>query len=55
MGKMFSQELKGMFLSSLLTKLGAVLLSGQIRAFKKRMDGFPIKVDLIQSSGNRSS
>lgn len=38
MGKMFSQELKGMFLSSLGTKLGALLLSKQIKAFKKRMD-----------------
>lgn len=38
MGKMFSQELKGMFLSSFATKLGAILLSGQIKAFKKRMD-----------------
>lgn len=38
MGKMFSTELKGMFYSSLGTKLGAVLLSKQIKSFRKRMD-----------------
>ena len=60
MGKMFSQELKGMFLSSLLTKLGAVLLSGQIRAFKKRMDAsevggallLGIRCPVIKAHGN---
>ncbi len=38
MGKFFSAELKGMLFSSLATKLGAVLLSKQIKGFKKRMD-----------------
>ena len=49
-----------MFLSSLLTKLGAVLLSGQIRAFKKRMDAsevggallLGIRCPVIKAHGN---
>ena len=38
LAKMFSGELKGMFLSSLGTKIGALLLSGQVKAFKKKLD-----------------
>ncbi len=38
MGKFFSAELKKMLFASPLTKAGAVLLSGQIKDFKKRMD-----------------
>lgn len=38
MGKFFSAELKKMLFATPLTKMGAVLLSGQIKNFKKRMD-----------------
>lgn len=38
MGKMFKDELKTMFLSSFMTKLGAVLVAGQMKAFKKKFD-----------------
>lgn len=38
MGKMFQNELKGIFLTNFATKLGAVLVSGQLKEFKKKFD-----------------
>lgn len=60
MGKFFSAELKKMLFSSLLTKAGAVLLSGQIKDFKKRMDAkevggallLGIRYPVIKAHGN---
>ena len=38
LAKMFSGELKNMFLATPLTKLGAVMLSSRVKAFKKKFD-----------------
>lgn len=38
LAKMFSGELKGMFLSSMGTKLAAVLMKEQVKGFKKKLD-----------------
>ncbi|MEG0541079.1 MAG: phosphate--acyl-ACP acyltransferase, partial [Angelakisella sp.] len=38
MGKMLKNELKDMFLASFVTKLGAVLVSGQMKSFKNKFD-----------------
>jgi len=38
MGKMMKNELKDLFLASFVTKLGAVLVSGQMKSFKNKFD-----------------
>lgn len=38
MGKMMKNELKELFLKSFVTKLGAVMVSGQMKAFKSKFD-----------------
>lgn len=38
MGKMFKNQLKGMFLASFATKLGALLVAGQMKNFKDKFD-----------------
>ena len=38
MGKLMKNELKGMFLKSFTTKLGALCVGGQLKEFKKRFD-----------------
>ncbi len=38
LAKMFSHQIKSMMMSSLATKMGALLLSGGLRGFKKKLD-----------------